>query len=100
MDKRSGPPTYGFVTQPQAPPSYEQAVGQAPMGIPPQPSSNTVPGVHTEQPTVVTQVIITQVGPHSTHMSCPSCHADIKTNTKSTPGTIAYVSGFLIALFG
>lgn len=101
MDKRNiGPPVYGFVTQPQAPPSYEQAMGQAPMSSPqhvgPYSSAD-----QTEPPTrVVTQVIVSQVGPYSTHMSCPSCQADIKTITRNTPGTIAWVSGFLIALFG
>lgn len=93
----SNHPDHDFVAQTQAPPSYEEAVGT----LSNENQTNSVSSIRAA-PTrhVITQVIVTQVGPHSTHMSCPSCHADIKTITKNTPGSVAWVSGFLIALFG
>uniref|UniRef100_A0A336KRY7 CSON002283 protein n=1 Tax=Culicoides sonorensis TaxID=179676 RepID=A0A336KRY7_CULSO len=101
---KTTPPAYGFVPQPNAPPpTYEQATGAA---IPGQayyvPPSGAAPGPIPGQP-VVTQQIVTHVvtiGPHSTHMICPSCHGDINSKVRSSPGLIAWVSGFLIALFG
>jgi lipopolysaccharide-induced tumor necrosis factor-alpha factor len=86
------PPPYGFVPQ-QAPPSYAQAVG----GV--HPSSPFTP----QQNVLTVQQVMTTVVPighHSTHMICPSCHAEINSDTKKAPGLIAYVSGLLIALFG
>lgn len=43
---------------------------------------------------------VVPIGPHSTHMICPSCLAEIDTRTRREPGLIAYVSGFIIALMG
>ncbi|XP_058460239.1 lipopolysaccharide-induced tumor necrosis factor-alpha factor homolog isoform X1 [Malaya genurostris] len=90
---KDAPPAYGFVPPPSAPPSYAQAVG----GVPPaSPYTANIP-----QPTgasIITTVV--PVGPQTTHMICPSCHAEINTQTTTSPGLIAYVSGFLIALFG
>ncbi|XP_063700034.1 lipopolysaccharide-induced tumor necrosis factor-alpha factor homolog [Culicoides brevitarsis] len=108
MQQNKTPPSYGFMPQPNAPPpSYEQAMGVGP--IPGQAHfvpTHTVPVYNPPgagATPVVTQQIVTQVvtiGPHSTHMICPSCHADINSKTRSNPGLIAWVSGFLIALFG
>lgn len=56
-----------------------------------------------QQPILTSQHIVTTViplGPHSTHTICPSCGSEINTKTRSSPGLIAYVSGFLIAVFG
>lgn len=91
MSKNGAPPPYGFVPPPSAPPSYAQAVG----GVPP--SSPFVP-----QNAATTQIVTTVVpiGPHPTHMICPSCHAEIDTRIRREPGLIAYVSGFVIALLG
>jgi lipopolysaccharide-induced tumor necrosis factor-alpha factor len=86
------PPPYQYVP-PQAPPSYAQAVG----GVPP--SSPFTP----QQRVLAVQQVVTTVVPighNSTHMICPSCHAEINSDVKKTPGLIAYVSGLLIALFG
>lgn len=95
MSKSNGadPPPYGFVPPASAPPSYTEAVG----GV--TPSAPFTP----QQPILTGQRIMTTVvpiGPHSTHMVCPSCHSEINTKTRSSPGLIAYVSGFLIAVFG
>lgn len=49
-------------------------------------------------PPIVTTVV--PVGPHPTHMICPSCHAEIDTVTQTKPGLIAYVSGAVICLVG
>lgn len=43
---------------------------------------------------------VVPIGPHPTHMICPSCLAEIDTRTRREPGLIAYVSGFIIALMG
>lgn len=92
--QQAPPPSYGFaVPPPSAPPSYAQAVG----GVPP--ASPFIPNVPQQNgPTIITTVV--PVGPASTHMICPSCHAEINSQTTTSPGLIAYVSGFLIALFG
>lgn len=90
---KDAPPAYGFVPPPSAPPSYAQAVG----GVPPaSPYTATVP--QPTGPAIITTVV--PVGPQTTHMICPSCHSEINTQTTTSPGLIAYVSGFLIALFG
>lgn len=92
---KQAPPSYGFAVPPQsAPPSYAQAVG----GVPP--ASPFTPNIPQQSggPTIITTVV--PVGPASTHMICPSCHAEINSQTTTSPGLIAYVSGFLIALFG
>ena len=84
--------TYGFVPPPSAPPSYAQAVG----GVPP--SSPFKPTAPPQQTTIVTTVV--PIGPQTTHMICPHCHAEINTSTKTSPGLIAYVSGLIIAMLG
>lgn len=93
MSKESAPPPYGFVQPPSAPPSYSEAVN----GVPP--SSPFTP----QQPVLNGQQIVTTVvpiGAQATHMICPNCHQEMNTRTTTAPGLIAYVSGFLIALFG
>lgn len=91
MSKNGPPPPYGFVPPPSAPPSYAQAVG----GV--QPSSPFTP-----QQITTTRIVTTVVpiGPQSTHMICPSCHSEMDTNTRTEPGLIAYISGFVIAMLG
>lgn len=49
-------------------------------------------------PEIVTTVV--PVGPHTTHMICPHCHAEIDTTTKTEPGMIAYILGTIICLIG
>lgn len=87
---------------PCPPPSYAQATG---VGYPPGPAGAyptgpiPPPGVTVpEQATIVTTVV--PLGPQSTRMTCPHCHFDVSTSTKTEPGLIAYISGALIALFG
>lgn len=56
-----------------------------------------------QQPILTAQHIVTTIiplGPHATHTVCPTCGSEINTKTRSSPGLIAYVSGFLIAVFG
>lgn len=89
MSKSSEPPPYGFVPPPSAPPSYSQAVGGVPPTSPYQPQQFSATRI-------VTTVV--PIGPHPTHMICPSCHAEVDTNTRTEPGVIAYVSGFVIAM--
>jgi len=91
MSKSSEPPPYGFVPPPSAPPSYSQAVGGVPPTSPFQPQQFGATRI-------VTTVV--PIGPHPTHMICPSCHAEVDTNTRTEPGVIAYVSGFVIAMLG
>lgn len=74
------------------PPSYSQVIGGVAPASPFTPQS-TVGG-----PPIVTTVI--PVGPNSTRMICPSCHAEISSSTETKPGMIAYVSGLIIALLG
>lgn len=91
MPYGSGYPNY--VPPPAAPPSYSEAVGGVPPSSPFVQSSQPVPG-----PTIVTTVV--PVGPGTTHMICPCCHAEIDTATKTEPGLIAYFSGVVIFLLG
>lgn len=87
------PPQYTFVPPPSAPPSYSEAIG----GV--KPSSPFT----SQQPTAQTTHIITTLVPlgrNSTHMICPSCNIEIETSTRTEPGLIAYLSGFVIALLG
>lgn len=49
-------------------------------------------------PSILTTVV--PVGPQPTHMICPHCRAEIDTSTKTEPGIIAYISGFIICLLG
>lgn len=112
---KQDPPPYGFVPPPSAPPSYAQgqlnSLSQFIYGS----STNifshilAVNGVNAaapltpQQPILTAQHIVTTViplGPHATHTICPSCGTEINTKTRSSPGLIAYVSGFLIAVFG
>lgn len=102
MDK-AGPPQYGFVVPPTnvPPPSYDQAMGRAPMA--PQADGMTPTAEEIQRSVPIVTRIVTRVvtlGPHSTHMTCPSCNSDVNTKVKSSPGVVAWVSGFLIALFG
>lgn len=69
--------------------SYAQAVGGVPPSSPFQPQQFGATRI-------VTTVV--PIGPHPTHTICPSCHAEIDTNTRTEPGVIAYVSGFVIAM--
>lgn len=92
MSKNGAPPPYGFVPPQSAPPSYAQAVG----GVPP--SSPYVPPQQAAATHIVTTVV--PIGPHPTHMICPSCHAEVDTSIRREPGIIAYVSGFIIAMMG
>ncbi|EDV39830.1 hypothetical protein KR018_008148 [Drosophila ironensis] len=85
----SAPPQFTYVPPPSAPPSYQEAVGGVKPVGPYTPVANT---------TIVTTVV--PISRTSTHMICPSCHAEIETTTRTEPGMIAYLSGFLIALFG
>ncbi|XP_076046959.1 LITAF domain-containing protein isoform X10 [Oratosquilla oratoria] len=89
MSKATAPP-YNE-PPPCAPPSYSEAVG----GVPPQAPFTPSSGVPTA---IVTTVV--PLGPQSTHMICPHCHAEVDTATKSEPSLIAYLSGFVIALLG
>ena len=94
MSKNGPPPPYGFVPPQSAPPSYAQAVG----GV--QPTSPFTP--HQQATTGQTRIVTTVVpiGPQSTHMICPSCHSEMNTQTRTEPGLIAYISGFVIAMLG
>lgn len=85
------PPAYGFVPPPSAPPSYAQAVGGV---LPTSPFTPQQPGTTH----IVTTVV--PIGSHPTHMICPSCHAEIDSSTRTEPGLIAYISGFVIAMLG
>ncbi|XP_037906736.1 cell death-inducing p53-target protein 1 [Hermetia illucens] len=89
----NAPPQYTFVPPPMAPPSYSEAVGGVKPTSPFTPQSQTATSTH-----IVTTVV--PIGRHSTHMICPSCNAEIETSTRTEPGLIAYMSGFVIALLG
>lgn len=94
MSKNGPPPPYGFVPPPSAPPSYAQAVG----GVAPSAAFTPPPQAIVGGTRIVTTVV--PIGPQSTHMICPSCHSEMDTNTRTEPGLIAYVSGFVIAMLG
>lgn len=49
-------------------------------------------------PAIVTTIV--PLGPGSTHTICPHCYSEIDTSTRTEPGMIAYISGFIIALLG
>ena len=100
MSKAPGPspPQYTYVPPPSAPPSYQEAVGGVkPVG----PFTPVAPPTHAAtvtNATIVTTVV--PIGRAATHMICPHCHAEIETTTRTEPGMIAYLSGFVIALLG
>ncbi|XP_072930513.1 LITAF domain-containing protein [Epargyreus clarus] len=100
MVKDMNPPPYRLTNgqgtvqpPPAAPPSYSQAVG----GVGPS-SPYTPQYTPSSGPQIVTTVV--PVGPQPTHMICPSCHAEIDTETKTKPGLIAMVSGAIIFILG
>lgn len=83
------------------PPSYAQATGApypAGFSAPYVPGPAPPPGAVPPEQAIVTTVV--PLGPQSTRMTCPHCHFEISTSTKTEPGIIAYISGALIALFG
>lgn len=45
-------------------------------------------------------IVQSSLGPESARMTCPKCHQDISTVVKKEPSTMAYISGFCLALFG
>lgn len=96
MSKATGPPPpqYTYVPPPSAPPSYQEAVG----GVKPVGPFTPVTAPTTANAAIVTTVV--PIGRTATHMICPSCHAEIETTTRTEPGMIAYLSGFVIALLG
>lgn len=95
MSKAAGPtpPQYTYVPPPSAPPSYQEAVG----GV--KPTSPFTPIVHPVTNTTILTTVV-PIGRSATHMICPSCNAEIETTTRTEPGMIAYLSGFVIALLG
>lgn len=93
MSKNGGPPAYGFIPPPSAPPSYAQAVG----GVPP--AGQYVPQHAVDGTTTIVTTVV-PIGAQSTHTICPSCLVEIDTKTKTEPGLIAYISGVVIALLG
>ncbi|BFF97051.1 cell death-inducing p53-target protein 1 [Drosophila madeirensis] len=97
MSKSTGnaPPQFTYVPPPSAPPSYQEAVGGVkPVG----PYTPVMAPASAGNATIVTTVV--PISRTSTHMICPSCHAEIETTTRTEPGMIAYLSGFVIALLG
>ncbi|KAL7291483.1 hypothetical protein TKK_0014745 [Trichogramma kaykai] len=88
MNKNGPPPPYEM-----PPPSYAQCVGGVAPASPFTPAETYVPG-----PTIVTTIV--PLGSGSTHTICPHCYTEIDTQTKTEPGMIAYVTGFLIAILG
>lgn len=94
MSKNGGPPAYGFIPPPSAPPSYAQAVG----GV--QPAGQSFIPQHAVDGTTTIVTSIVPIGAESTHTICPNCHMEIATKTKKEPGLIAYISGVVIALLG
>lgn len=82
---------------PQSKPRLTSFISTAVNGV------NAAAPLTPQQPILTAQHIVTTIiplGPHSTHTICPSCGIEINTKTRSSPGLIAYVSGFLIAVFG
>ena len=59
-----------------------------------------VPPVAAHQVHVPVVTTVVPPGPNPTHMICPHCHAEIESTVKTSPSTMAWVSGALIALFG
>lgn len=62
----------------------------------PHPPPGNYPPVQ-PQPTIVT---VMPLGPESARMTCPHCHNEVATVTKKETSTMAYVAGFVLALFG
>ena len=59
------------------------------------------PPYMTQAPPVIMQApFVPKFGPHSQNMTCPMCQAEIKTSTASEPGTIAWIIGGVLCVFG
>ncbi|XP_037086489.1 LITAF domain-containing protein-like [Pollicipes pollicipes] len=96
MSKPTAPPP-GFVPPTDAPPNYDQAMGG---GVAPQSPYHPQPPVAPHQVHVPVVTTVVPPGPNPTHMICPHCHAEIESSVKTSPSTMAWISGGLIALFG
>lgn len=72
-----------------------------PYGAPPPGFYPTGPHHPGAIPPVQIQAInVVPLGPHSAHMTCPQCHAEISTHTETEAGTRAYVASGILVLFG
>ncbi|KAI4479275.1 hypothetical protein M0802_014402 [Mischocyttarus mexicanus] len=125
----AGPPTYeeaiaygGEVPNPPYPigitsmpmsPNYNQPPKQITMPVP-MPSSYVVPtdrnvsqSFNTDQNfapppevRIIHQHVTFALGPHAIKMTCPSCHADIKTTTISDHQPAAHICCIILCLLG
>lgn len=96
---------------PIMPPTYNQPPKQMPM---PMPSNYTMPGEIPTQslnPTdpnfarppevrIIRQHVTFALGPHAIKMTCPTCHADIKTTTISDHQPSAHICCIILCLLG
>ncbi|KAK4319022.1 hypothetical protein Pmani_010001 [Petrolisthes manimaculis] len=99
MDKSKGGQPLPSAPPPYAPPSYSQAVGGVPPQAPFTPQPTFIPAPTAGGPTAVVTTVV-PLGPQSTHMICPHCHAEVDTTTKTYPSVVAWLSGLIICIVG
>jgi len=102
-----------------APPSYQESEGAgagggfvAPPGVPPpatypklpanDPTQNNMQGQpQQQQPTVIVQYVnAPNFGPRPVNMTCPHCQAQIRTQTDSEPGPMAWILAGVLCIVG
>lgn len=106
----TSPPYPVGVSAMPLPPTYNQPPKQTAM---PMPTNYVVPNEHPTQPfntdqnfarppevRIIHQHVTFALGPHAIKMTCPTCHADIKTTTISDHQPSAHICCIVLCLLG
>lgn len=106
----SGPPPGGY---PELPPSYDESVGAGgfvqpgPGGAAPKGSFQAAPPPPQMEPQQAgQQTVIVQYmnppnfGPNPVNMTCPKCQSQIRTQTESEPGPLAWIIAGVLCVVG
>lgn len=105
----AAPPMAGY---PELPPTYDESVGGAGGFVQPgaaptkgnfqtPPPPQGQPGQQPGQQTVIVQYMNTpNFGPNPVNMTCPQCQSQIRTQTDSEPGPMAWILAGVLCVVG